>query len=97
MAQTKHPPGPPMTLGNMREQHSPTPSPNVGDIRWLGAKSVTLLCRTCSHQQVANIELLPDDVPLELVASKFVCPQCHREGAHVLPSWGPSAATDPPA
>jgi threonine dehydrogenase-like Zn-dependent dehydrogenase len=30
---------------------------------------------------------LPDDVPLALVASKFVCPQCHQEGAYVLPSW----------
>jgi hypothetical protein len=84
-----------MDLANMREQNSPAPSPNVGDIRWLGAKSVTLLCRTCSHQQVVSIEILPDDVPLALVASKFVCPQGHRE-AHVLPSWGASAATDPP-
>jgi len=91
----KHPPGPSMTLGNMREQNSPAPSPNVGDVRWLGAKSVTLLCRTCSHQQVVSIEILPDDVPLALVASKFVCPQGHRE-AHVLRSWGASAAKDPP-
>jgi hypothetical protein len=68
-----------MMLGNMREQNSPAPSPNVGDVRWLGAKSVTLLCRTCSHQQVVSIEILPDDVRLALVASKFVCPQGHRE------------------
>jgi hypothetical protein len=90
----KHPPGPPMTLGNMHEQN-PAGSPNVGDIRWLGAKSVTLLCRSCSQQQVVSIEILPDEVPLALVASKFVCPQGHQEGVHVLPSWGPSAATDP--
>jgi hypothetical protein len=84
-----------MTLGNMREQNS-AGSPNVGDIRWLGAKSVMLLCRSCSHQQVVSIEILPDEVPLALVASKFVCPQGHQMGAYVLPSWGPSAATDPP-
>ena len=78
------------------DQNTPARSPNVGDIRWLGAKSVMLLCRTCQHQQVANLELLPDDVPLTLVESKFVCPQCHREGACVLPNWGPSTTTDPP-
>jgi hypothetical protein len=81
------------------DQNSPEPcSPNVGDIRWLGAKSVMLLCQTCQHRQVANIELLPDDVPLALVASKFVCPQCHQEGAaYVLPTWeGPPATVDAP-
>jgi hypothetical protein len=51
-----------------------------------------LLCQTCPHQQVATVELLPDDVPLALVASKFVCPQCHQEGVYVLPNWGLSAA-----
>ena len=76
----------------MDDQNTPARSPNVGDVRWLGAKSVTLLCKTCSHQQVASIDFLPDDVPLALVASKFVCPQGHQ-GAHILPSWGPSAAT----
>jgi hypothetical protein len=79
------------------DQDTPDRSPNVGDIRWLGAKSVILLCRTCSHQQVVSIEILPDDVPLALVASKFVCPQGHQKDAHVLPGLGPSAAqTDPP-
>jgi hypothetical protein len=84
-----------MIPDNMREQNTPARSPNVGDIRWLGAKSITLLCQACSHQQVVSIEILPDDVPLALIASKFVCPQGHQKGAHVLPSWGPSAATDP--
>jgi hypothetical protein len=58
-----------MDLASMREQNSPAPSPNVGDIRWLGAKSVTLLCKTCSHQQIVSIEILRDDVPLVLVVS----------------------------
>ena len=71
-------------------------SPTIGDIRWLGANSVMLLCQTCQHRQVANIELLPDAVPLALVASKFVCPQGHQEGAYVLPNWGASAQSDPP-
>jgi len=101
---SKHPPGPPLDLascdgiddGSTVNQNTPARPPNVGDIRWLGTKSVTLLCRTCPRQQVANIELLPDDVPLAHVASKFVCPEGHQEGAYVLPSLGPSATTDPP-
>ena len=68
--------------------------PNVGDVRWLGAKSVMLLCQTCQHRQVANIELLPDDTSLALIASKFACPQCQQNSAYVLPSWGLSAAAD---
>jgi hypothetical protein len=80
----------------MDDQNTPACSPNVGDIRWLGAKSVMLLCQTCPHRQFANVEILPDDVPLALVASKFVCPQCHQEGVYVLPNWGPSTAAEPP-
>ena len=66
-------------------------APTVGDVRWLGAKSVMLLCQSCQHQQVANINLLPDDVPLALIASKFVCPKCHQNGAHALPHWDAAA------
>jgi hypothetical protein len=61
--------------------------PSIGDIRWLGAQTVMLVCKTCPHQQVANIDALPDDVPLTLVASKFVCPRCHQNSAHVCPNW----------
>ena len=78
------------------DQNASARSPNVGDIRWLGANSVMLLCQTCQHRQVANLELLPDDVPLALVASKFVCPQCHQKGVYLLPNWEPSAQSDPP-
>jgi hypothetical protein len=79
------------------DQNSPEPfSPNVGDIRWLGANFVMVLCQKCPYQQVSSLELLPDDVPLALLAAKFVCPQCRNEGAHVLPHWGPRVATDPP-
>jgi hypothetical protein len=68
----------------------------VGDIRWLGAKSVMLLCQACQHRQIANVELLPDDVTLALIASKFVCPNCHQNGAHALPNWD-AAPNQPPA
>jgi hypothetical protein len=55
------------------------------DIRWLGAK--LLLCRECEYRQLVNIELLPDGLPLPLLASKFECPNCRQNGAHVLPNW----------
>ena len=62
-------------------------SPTIEDIRWLGARTVMLACQTCPHIQVVNIDLLPDVVPLALVASKFVCPKCHQNGAHAVPNW----------
>ena len=68
------------------EQINPRRSATVGDVRWLGAKSVMLLCQSCQHQQVANI-----NVPLALIASKFVCPKCHQNGAHALPHWDAAA------
>jgi hypothetical protein len=46
-------------------------SPNVGDIRGFGAKSVMLLCQTCRHRQVANSELLPEDRSLALIAVRL--------------------------
>jgi hypothetical protein len=71
----------------MDDQNTPDRSPNVGAIRWLGAKSVVLLCQTCRYQQVANVELLPDDFPLALVASKFVC-RSATKGASIFFSAG---------
>jgi hypothetical protein len=71
----------------MNQNNPADRSPTVGDIRWLGAKSVILLCRACQHRQIANTELLPDDVTLALIASKFVCPNGHQNGAHALPNW----------
>jgi hypothetical protein len=66
----------------------PFPSDGPGSGRAiLASESVMLLCQTCQHRQDANVELLPDDTSLALVASKFVCPQCQRGGAYVLPSW----------
>ncbi len=73
------------------DQNTRAHSPNLGDIRWLGAKSVMLLCQSCQHQHVANINLLPDDVPLALIASKFVCSKCHQNRAHALPHWDAAA------
>jgi hypothetical protein len=80
----------------MNQNNLADPSPTVGDIRWLGANSVMLLCRACQHRQIANVELLPDDVTLALIASKFVCPNCHQNGAHALPNWD-AAPNQPPA
>ena len=78
----------------MNQNDSAAPSPTLGDIRWLGAKSVMLLCRACQHRQIANVELLPDDVTLALIASKFVCPNGHQNGAHALPN-GDTAPNQP--
>ena len=79
----------------MREQNSAVSSANVGDVRWLGAKFVMVLCQKCAYQQISSLKLLADNLPLARLAAKFVCPECHNEGAYVLPNWGLSAP-DPP-
>ena len=56
------------------DQNTPARSPNVGDIRWLGAKSVMLLCQTCQHRQVANIELLPPGARAFVVTIEALTP-----------------------
>jgi hypothetical protein len=49
MAQGKHPPGPPMTLGNMREQ---------------GVQHLIAFCHNdaCRHQAIIDVSKYPDDV-----------------------------------
>jgi hypothetical protein len=72
------------------------PSPTIDDIHWLGARTVMLACQKCPHLQVVNIDLLPDAVPLALVASKFVRPKCHQNGAHAVPNWDVGAKVAAP-
>ena len=54
----------------------------VGDVRWLHAQTVLVVC---PHQQVANVEAF--SVPLSLISSRFTCPRCGQHGALVFPNW----------
>jgi len=74
--QAKQPPGPPMTLGNMRH---------------LGVQRLTATCLSdaCRHQGIIDVSKYPDDTEVPSFASKIVCAKCGARGRHidVRPNW----------
>jgi len=75
MAKAKQPPGPPMTLGNMRH---------------LGVHRLTASCLNdaCRHQGLI-VSKYADDVEVPFFAAKVVCAKCGARGRHidVRPNW----------
>jgi hypothetical protein len=61
--------------------------PVIGDLRWLGAQSVSAFCYTCGKHQVIEVDECPDSMPLSWLAAHFLCPWCRRPGAYMLPNW----------
>jgi hypothetical protein len=76
MAKAKHPPGPPITLGNMRQ---------------LGVHHLvaTFLNDACRHQGVVDASKHAGDVDVQSFARKAVCAKCGARGRHidVRPNW----------
>jgi hypothetical protein len=72
----KHPPGPPMTLGNMRH---------------LGVQRLVASCLNdaCGHQGLIDVSIYPDDNEVPSFARKVVCAKCAARGRHidVRPNW----------
>jgi hypothetical protein len=67
----KHPPGDPMTLGNMRQ---------LG-VHRLVASSLRDACR---HQGLIDVSKYPDDVEVPPFAKKIVCAKCGARGRHIV-------------
>jgi hypothetical protein len=72
----KHPPGEPMTLGNMRH---------------LGVHHLVATCLSdaCRHRGLIDVSKYPDDTEVPSFASKVVCAKCGARGRHidVRPNW----------
>jgi len=66
--------GPPMTLGNMREN---------------GVRTLAVYClgRDCHHQTVLKVERYPDDMPLPAFGPRMRCQRCGHLGADARPNW----------
>ncbi len=69
---TPSPPGPPMTLGNMRE---------------LGVRSLAVTCELCHHGAILPVDPWSDAVPVRAFASRMVCTACGIVGADARPNW----------
>ena len=67
-------PGPPMTLGDMR-QH--------------GVRRLSVHCESfyCLHSSIIAVENFPDNVLVPSLGPRMACTQCGRIGAHARPYW----------
>jgi hypothetical protein len=72
----KHPPGPPMTLVNMRR---------------LGVQRLIAywLNPSCRHDGLVDVSKYPDDTEVPWFAGRVVCAKCGARGRHidVRPNW----------
>jgi transposase len=70
MAKQRQPPGPPMTLGDMRE---------------LGVRNLIAFCLNdaCRHQALINVDAYPADTEVPWFARKVVCNKCGARGRHI--------------
>jgi hypothetical protein len=72
----KHPPGPPMTLGNMRH---------------LGVNRLVASCLnpSCRHEGLIDVSKYSEDTEVPWFGTKVVCAKCGARGRHidVRPNW----------
>jgi hypothetical protein len=86
----KHPPGAPMTLGDMRH---------------LGVQRLVATCLNdaCRHQGLIDVSKYPGDTEVPWFARKVVCAKCGARGMgrkcvisiDVRPNWTPAARSSP--
>jgi hypothetical protein len=68
----KHPPGDPMTLGNMRA---------------LGVRGLNVMCFVCRDEVRLDVDAYDDGVPVPWFAPRMVCTNCGIVGADARPNW----------
>jgi hypothetical protein len=68
----KAPPGPPMSLANMRAN---------------GVRAVTAQCESCNHQADVNVDELPETVFVPHVARRLRCSACGGKAINTRPAW----------
>jgi hypothetical protein len=74
MATQKHPPGPPMTLGNMRE---------------LGVRGLAVYClnHACRHQTIISADDYADEIEIPSFSRRMKCSKCGSKNVDVRPNW----------
>jgi hypothetical protein len=70
----KHPPGPPMTLGNLRQ---------------LGVRGLVVACLNaqCHHEATIGADDYADEIEVASFAARMVCSKCGSERVDVRPNW----------
>jgi hypothetical protein len=69
-----NPPGPPMTIGNMREQ---------------GVRGLAVYClnSSCRHETVVNADEYPAEIEVPSFALRLKCSKCGGQRVDVRPNW----------
>jgi hypothetical protein len=65
-------PGPPMSLGNIREN---------------GVRAVTATCETCNRSADVNVDALPATAYVPHVGRRLRCSQCNGKQINTRPAW----------
>jgi hypothetical protein len=70
----KHPAGPPMTLGNMRE---------------LGVRGLAVHClnHACRHEAVFSVDDYADEIEVPAFRGPLKCSKCGGRNVDVRPNW----------
>ena len=72
-ANPKHPPGPPITVGNIRQ---------------LGVRGLIVSCRNpqCRHEATMSVDDYADEIEVPSFAPRMVCAKCGGK-VDVRPNW----------
>jgi hypothetical protein len=70
VARSKHPAGPPMTVGNMRR---------------LGVRRLLASCLNdaCRHTALVDVSSYPEDTEVPWFRTRVVCAKCGARGRHI--------------
>jgi hypothetical protein len=74
MAMQNHEPGPPMTLGSLRQ---------------LGVRGLLVICvdPKCRHEATMSVDDYADAIELPSFAPRMVCSRCGGKRIEVRPNW----------
>jgi hypothetical protein len=64
--------GPPMTLGNMRQN---------------SVRSVIATCQICGHKADVNVDALPETIIVPEIGRRLRCSQCGGKRIDTRPAW----------
>jgi hypothetical protein len=64
--------GPPMDLGNMRQN---------------GVRALSVDCLACGHRADINVDAYPDHFSVPSFASRMKCSKCNSRNISVRPAW----------
>jgi hypothetical protein len=60
---------------------------DLGNMRSLGVRSLSVRCERCHHETIVNCDRWPDHMTVPSFGPRMVCTACGSTGADVRPNW----------